>query len=254
MFQSFFHPFAAIKMLFKDRQLFRLALIPWLINFGVFFIAIFAFIWLDKQLMAKLASWLGTGWWVPVAAWLLGIILLLLVGTGLILSFAFLANLIGGVFFESLSRRAEVVLTGVDRPSPEGAFLKIAMRSLIEELKGIAFFAGVWLAMLLLYFIPGIGAAIFVIVSAIWSTMGLTYEFASPTMERWGMPFRERRRMVFSKPFHSVAFGGAVLALTFIPFVNLFFLPFAVIGGTRWAIDRQDAKSSSGEGLRKPAP
>jgi CysZ protein len=237
--RCFLYPFRAVPLVLRDRNLLRYALIPWLINIVLFLGAIAAFAWLDKWLMAKLAQSLGTGWWVPVIAWLLGIILIVAFGTALVLSFIFIANLIGGVFFEELSRRAELIITGIDRPSPEGAFIKILMRSVIEQLKGIAFFAGIWAAMLLLYLLPGIGTAIFMVVSALWSAMGLAFEFASPAMERRAMKFREKRSLIFSKPFHALAFGSAVLLLAFIPIINLLFMPFAVVGGTIWVIERE---------------
>ena len=131
---SFLLPFRAVLVVLRDSRLLRYALVPWLINIVFFFGALTAFVALDHWLMERLAAVLGTGWWVTAVAWVLGILAFIGFGAGLVLTFTFFVNLIGGFFAEQLSFHAERLQTGVERPSPEGNPMKIATRSAVEEL------------------------------------------------------------------------------------------------------------------------
>jgi CysZ protein len=230
---SFVLPFQSMPVVFRDSKLLRYALIPWLINILLFAGAMTSFGFLDRWLMGKLAAILGTGWWVTMVAWTLGIVLFLAFGAGLVISFTFLANLIGGVFLEDLSRRTEQIFTGGELPPPAGNFMAVFTRSAVETLKGVGFFLLVWLGLLLLNFIPFIGTALFIALSAAWSALAMTFEFISPAAERRGLRFRKKCSLVFSNWAGCLAFGSAVLLLSFIPLLNLFFIPFAAVAGTQ---------------------
>jgi len=236
MIRSFFLPFHAVLLLIRHKDLLKYAFVPWIINILVFIGALTGFGMLDHWLMEKIEYIFGTGWWVPMVTWILGILLFLGFGAGLVLSLTFLANLFSGFFSEQLSEKAEFILTGVHRPSPEGNPLKILVRTTREELKGIVFFLVVWLGLLGLNLIPIIGQILFVVCSGLWSTFCLTFEFTAPATERRGKKFREKRNMIFQHVMPAVTFGAGILLLALIPFVNLFFIPFAVVAGTHWVI------------------
>ena len=159
--------------------------------------------------------------------------------------FTFLVNLIGGAFAELLSFHTEKITTGAERPSPEGSMLKIAARSAVEELKGMGFILAIWLLLLLLNFIPMVGFILFFICSGIWTAVSLAFEFIAPTAERRGMRFVQKRKLIFNNFFSAIGFGGGIMILTFIPVINFFFLPFAIIGGTMWFIGREKPVSDT---------
>ncbi len=238
LLRAFLLPFLSIPSVMSDRQLRKLALIPWLINIFVFIGAFASFGILDHWLMERLAAAMGTGWWVPIVKWFLMILLMAGFGAGLALSFTYLANIFSSVFSENLSRQTEIIDTGIDRPSPEGNFAAIFIRSAIEELKGVAFFLAVWLVLLLLNLIPVLGQVLFVTASAVWGALSMTFEFTAPTLERHGLRFKEKKALIFSNPLTAAAFGSGILFLALIPFINMFFLPFAVVAGTRWVLER----------------
>jgi len=224
-------------MVFKNRELRRCAIIPWIVNFFVFFGAIISFGVLDTWLMTRLNEALGTGWWVAVTAWLIGIILFLAFGAGLVISFTYIVNLLTGVFAEQLSYQTEFLVTGIKIPSPEGEFMKIWIRSIVESLKGMAFFLAIWVSLLFLNFIPVIGTGCFLVASMLWGTLALAFEFTAPAVERRGYRFGEKYQLIRRHPLESVGLGAGILILTMIPVINLFFIPSAIVAGTRWVAD-----------------
>ncbi len=244
MIKSFLAPFSAVLLVIRNRQLRQYALIPWLINIVVFFSALFSFGALDRWLMIKLHSVLGTGWWTPLVTWILAILLFAAFGAGLVLSFTYLANLMGGFFAEQLSYHTEKILFNQDIPSPEGSLLEIWSRSMIEEMKGMLFFLGIWLGILCLNLIPVIGTTLFFPVSGLWTMFSLAFEFIAPAAERRAYRFREKRRLVFRRPLQSLSLGAGILILTLIPVVNLFFIPFAVVAGTQWMVENDTPVSA----------
>jgi CysZ protein len=235
--RAFLLPYRAVLIVLRDSKLIRFALVPWLINIGVFIGALTAFGYLDRWLMAKLTAWMGTGWWVPVTAWILGLLLFAAFGAGLILTFTFLCGIIGGAFSEQLSFHAERAISGAVHPSPEGTFYKIWARSAVESIKGLLFFLTVWAVLLLLNLIPIAGVLLFGITSTLWTAWCLTFEFTAPAYERRGLRFAEKRTLLTGNIGRSLGLGISILLLTMIPFVNLIFLPFAVVAGTLWAVD-----------------
>ena len=236
--KSFLRPYQAALLSLQNPILLKFALIPWFINILVFVAALGAFGALDKVLMGKLAETMGNGWWVPVTAWVLGILLFIGFSAGLLLSFIYIVNIFTGVFAEQLSFHAERIISGKEIPSPEGHFLAIWSRSIREELKGILFFLSIWLLLLLLYLIPVAGPVLFITASTIWSAFSLTFEFLAPAAERHELGFKEKRDLVFKNYLSSLWFGLSVLLLSIIPIVNFFFLPFAIIGGTIWFCEK----------------
>jgi len=235
--RAFLLPFRAILVVLRDSKLIRFALVPWLINIGVFIGALTAFGYLDRWLIAKLTAWMGTGWWVPFTAWLLGLVLFAAFGAGLILTFTFLCGIIGGAFSEQLSFHTEQAVAGTVHPSPEGTFYKIWARSALESGKGLLFFIVVWAMLLILNLIPMIGVVLFGIASTLWTAWCLAFEFTAPAYERRGLRFKEKRQLLSANISSSLGLGISIYLLTMIPFVNLIFLPFAVVAGTLWAID-----------------
>ena len=241
--KAFLKPYHSVLLSLRNPVLLKFALIPWILNFIVFFLALGAFGAIVTHLAEKLSGVFGNGWWAPVAAWTLGIFLFLGLSAGLLLSFVYIVNLFTGVFAEQLSFHAERIISGRLVPSPEGNFFKIWTRSVKEELKGVLFFLSVWLALFLLYLIPAAGPVLFTAASTIWTAFSLAFEFLAPAAERHGLGFKDKKRLVFHHWNASLWFGLSILLLSIIPVVNFFFLPFAIIGGTVWYCE-QDGKES----------
>ena len=75
--------------------------------------------------------------------------------------------------------------------------------------------------------------------SVLWTALGLSWtlwwsaaEYLSLPMARHLYPFSEVRRAMRARPLLAVGFGAAVSVTLWIPLLNLFLVPLAVVGGT----------------------
>lgn len=244
--RSFLLPWTSILLIFKNGKLFLYSLIPWVFNVLIFAGLLVLYGFWGKSLAERLSTTFGDAWWSAVLAWCVGILVFLGFTALQILLFTYIAMLLSGVFGEQLSFHTEYHLRGSALPSPEGNMLKIFVRSVVEELKGMLFFAlGFLLLFLLNFIIPLIGSAVFAVTAPIWTAYSLAFEFTAPTTERRGMHFREKRRFIFKHPAAALGFGLGILPMSLIPIVNFTFIPFAIVGGTRWFLMHKEHPGSS---------
>ncbi|HPQ41709.1 MAG TPA: EI24 domain-containing protein [bacterium] len=243
--RSFLLPWTSILLIFRNGKLFLYSLIPWVFNVVIFAGLLFLYGYSGKSLAERISSSLGDAWWAEVLAWLTGILLFLGLTALQVLLFTYIAMLLSGVFGEQLSFHTEHHLRGSANPSPEGNMIKIFIRSVVEELKGMLFFAlGFLLLLLLNFIIPVIGSAMFAVAAPLWTAYSLAFEFTAPTTERRGLHFREKRRFIFKHPAAALGFGLGILPMSLIPIVNFTFIPFAIVGGTRWFLMHEETEAS----------
>ena len=242
---SFLLPWKSIFLVLTNRKLFFYSLIPWLFNILIFAGMLIGYGYWSVSIAQKFATHFGNTWWAATLAWIIGILMILVLFIFQILISVYLANLLSGVFGEQLSLYTEQHLTGSAAPSPEGNLLKIFVRSVVEELKGIAFFAAGFCVILLFSFLPLIGPIIIAILSPIWSALSLAFDFTAPTSERRGMHFREKRRLLFDNWLSALGFGLGVLPMSLIPILNFLFIPFAIVGGTRWYLQHETPRRNA---------
>ncbi len=242
--QSFLLPWRSVFLVLSNRKLFLYSLIPWLFNILIFAGLMIGYASWSISTAEKFSTHFGNTWWAAVLAWILGILMVIVLFMLQILLSVYLANLLMGVFGEQLSVHTELYLTGTATPSPEGSMLKIFIRSVVEELKGIVFFLGGFCVILLIGLIPLIGPVIMAIASPIWSALSLSFDFIAPTSERRGLRFREKRKLLFDNFSSAVGFGLGVLPMSLIPIVNFLFIPFAIVGGTRWFLNHEQPSTT----------
>lgn len=235
---SFLLPWKSILLVFSNRKLFLYSLIPWIFNILIFAVLLIKFGSWSISTAQRLSAHFGDAWWSAILAWIIGILMMIVLFVMQILLSVWLANLLGGVFGEQLSVHTEIRITGSALPSPEGNLLKIFIRSVVEELKGILFFLAGFCVILLVGLIPLIGPVFVTVASPVWSALSLTFDFTAPTSERRGMRFREKLRLVRTNLVPSLGFGFGIMPML-IPFINFFFIPFAIVGGTQWILDRE---------------
>lgn len=242
--KSFLIPWQSIPMVLSNQKLFLYSLIPWVINMLIFAGLLLAFGFWSVNLAQRLGATLGDAWWATILVWLTGILLIIGMTALQVLLFTYLAMLLSGVFGEQLSMHTEKHLRGSADPSPEGDMLKIFIRSIVEELKGMLFFGLVFLLLLALNLLPVIGSIMFAIAAPLWTAMSLAFEFTAPTTERRGMRFNEKRRFIFNRVVSALGFGLGILPMSMIPILNFSFIPFAIVGGTRWYLEHEQTEES----------
>lgn len=240
---SFLLPWKSILLVFTNRKLFLYSLIPWILNILIFAGLLIGYGFWSVSTARNFSAQFGDTWWSAVLAWSIGILMMIVLFVLQILLSVWLANLLGGVFGEQLSVHTEIRMTGSAIPSPEGNLLKILIRSVVEELKGILFFLAGFCVILLIGLIPLAGPVFVTVASPVWSALSLTFEFTAPTSERRGMRFREKLRLVTAHMAASLGFGFGIMPML-IPFINFFFIPFAIVGGTQWILDREKSIST----------
>jgi CysZ protein len=89
-----------------------------------------------------------------------------------------------------------------------------------------------YLVLFPLNFIPVAGSVVWAVVSAIWTMWWLAAEYLSGPMARHLYPFGQVLRTMRRRPALALGFGAALHLLLFVPVVNFFLVPLAVVGST----------------------
>ena len=88
------------------------------------------------------------------------------------------------------------------------------------------------LLLLPLNLIPVAGSTAWSVLSVLWTMGWLAAEYLDTAMARHHYPFRAVRGAVLSRAGLCMGFGAAVYLLLWIPILNFFFIPLAIVSGT----------------------
>lgn len=236
-------------LLRRERSLWPWAILPLLLNFAAFALAIWAFTANLDAIAAPLEraldpgepeAWWGWAWAGPLLVFALLARWLLLAALGVAIYFLFtvLGGVIAAPFLEVLSERVERIATGASAPSDSGlaALARGAVRSIVEEGKRAAFFVSVQLGLLLLGLIPG-AQPIAAAASLAFTALFLPLDYTAHALDRRRVSFRLRRRWIFGHPAEMLGFGGLGLVLFFVPGLSFLCLPWLVTSGTLLALE-----------------
>jgi CysZ protein len=95
------------------------------------------------------------------------------------------------------------------------------------------FFLVLGLAVLLpLHLLPGVGSILWTVLGSLWTMYWMAGEFLAAPMTRHLYPFAEVRRMLRERRALCMGLGAGVYILLWVPILNTFFLPVAIIAGT----------------------
>lgn len=231
------NPFTGISYLFKGFGLIKqpglrkYVILPLLINILVFAgLGFLAFGWLEGlvgQMMLGLPDWLQ---WLD---WLIWIIIYAASIILLYFTFTIMANFISAPFNGVLSEAVEEHITGTTKTddTPWHQAITQAGPAIAEEVRKFSYSITRSLPFFVLFFIPGINF----IASAAWMIFGawmMAIQYADYPFSNQGIAFKQLRSHLREKRLLVVGFGGAVMACTMIPIVNLFVIPAAVAGAT----------------------
>lgn len=206
----------------------RFVIIPFIINLGLFMLAVRLLIdQLSHWLEQLLPSWLG---WLEFLIWPLFAIAMAFI---VFYSFTVIANLIAAPFNSLLSARVEALLTN-KKPEDINAdnFIKLIFRSVRAEIQKI-FYAIKWFIPLIIFsFIPVINivAPFLWIIFAAWF---FALEYSDYPLANRGQFFAEVKTYNQKHRMRSLGLGSAIFILTSIPVINFFAMPVAVAGATK---------------------
>ncbi|MDZ7804644.1 sulfate transporter CysZ [Thiohalophilus sp.] len=183
-----------------------------------------------EWLMPTLPDWLA---WLDSLLWF---IFAITTGIAVFFSFTVLANLVGAPFNSFLSAAVEKNLTGRS-PISEVGFMEELIKAISGEIRKMALFALIALALLIITLIPGLNL-IAPVLWIIFSAWMLSIEYLDYPLGNQGKSFPEIRQAIGQKRLLSLGFGGAVMVATLIPVFNFMVMPVAVAGATALRIEQ----------------
>ena len=227
-------PFRAAKFMAGQAGLWPLVLLPALVNLGLFALAAFLVVsqadtmagWLWSRPSGLLAAF----WYVFYA---------FVVGLGLVLSYI-LVLLVGGVvaspFNDMLSERTEELLASSSASPGEKASFMRMLRSVGSTAFITLLYGAMLLPILLLNLLPGFGSIAATLIGGTVGAFFVALEYTDVTFERHGYRLRSKVRMLRTCPALAVGFGAGASLLLWIPLLNFFCMPIAVVAGTALAL------------------
>jgi CysZ protein len=239
-----------LRLLRGERTLWKLALVPFLIALvactvtGALLVAYIDVVhavatgWMPDLEIVAWYEWLWKG---PARALLLALgVALTAALAGLALVSAFLvANVLSSPFLDALSRRVEAVVEGrVDEVTDPGLMgaIRDGGRAMSEELRRLVFFGLIQGSIFFLgLVIPGgqiVAPPLMVVVTILF----LPLDYASYTLDRRRVRFRDKRRWVMGHRLAMVGFGAGAFATLLVPGLNFVALPALVVSGTLLAL------------------
>lgn len=166
------------------------------------------------------------GWLIIVLKWLLGALLVLLVGwLGVML-----AGILAGPFYGQISAKVEARLTG-RKPVVERRMSAEVAAAVGRELQKLMWSLPRLLGLLLLSLVPGLNI-LSAPLSLLVGSWIMAVQFADFSPENRGLSFREARFVLGERQGLVFGFGLPTAFGIGVPFLNLLVAPAAVAGGT----------------------
>jgi CysZ protein len=227
-FQGFALPFSALRLVSRDKKLWRLAVLSSLVTFA----SLVALVWLLAgrtpglvgYFWAKPEAWYGAGiWYLLVAA---AFVILLVVGANTV-PLLCLAPL-----QDPISEATEEALGAKVAGFSMGRAVKSTVLSLGHTASRIALLLAGHAVLALLNFIPAAGSVAWTMAASVWTMWWLSVEYLSAPMARHLYRFSDVRAAVAARKALAFGFGAAVYLLLWVPVLNFFFIPLAIVGGT----------------------
>ena len=199
---------------------------PLLINVLVF---IGIFYWssgLFSQAMAFLTGWLPD--WLAFLEYLFWPLFFLMMLAIVFFTFTLVGNLIAAPFNALLSEKVQQ-MEGAELPdSGWKDLLAILPRSIIRELRKMAYFLPRALVLLLLSFIPVVGAVLWFMFNG-WM---MAIQYCDYPADNRGISFPETLQQLKQNNPASWFFGSTVNLVMLIPLLNLVMIPAGVVGAS----------------------
>ncbi|MEV0310403.1 EI24 domain-containing protein [Nonomuraea fuscirosea] len=209
----------------KNTQWWLFGLIPALIAFAVYVVALIFLGTNASDLAEFLTPFADTWGWRDLFRTLVGI-LLFLGGLALaVITFAALTLAIGEPFYEKLSAAVDPLETEDDQP-----WWRTLPRSIRDSLVTLLYVLMFTIPLFLLGFVPVVGQTVVPVLGAAVSGFFLTVELTTLAMERRGLARKQRFALLRRNKASALGFGVAVFLLFLVPFVAVIAMPAAVAG------------------------
>jgi len=154
-------------------------------------------------------------------------------------TFSLLTNLIAAPFNGLLAEAVERKLTGRSTEAGGGLarLAKDAVASIASELRKLLYFALRAVPLLILSLIPVVNVAAPLLWFLLMAWM-LTVEYADYPMGNHGITFPGQRKLLASRRYLSLGFGGLMTVVLMIPGLNFLVIPAGVAGATAMWVEQ----------------
>lgn len=222
-------PFKGAGLIFRSRRLFAWsslsAAVTLVALIGVVLLAATLCNDLVNLVFTKPVAWYGQALWYLVVGLTFGI--LVIIG----------ANLVPAVLLaplqDPISETTEELVGGYTSPPfSVPRMIKGASVSIGHTLARITFLILGHALLFPLHFIPVAGSIVWGVLASLWSMAWMAAEYLDGPMARHLYRFSEVRQTLMKRKALALGFGAAVYVMLWIPIVNFFFIPTAVVAGT----------------------
>ena len=253
MTSGFRLPLEGLRLLRRERRLWPLAMVPFLLSLAAFGTAIglivaysgelygWATAWIPVLEVERWYQWLWIG---PARAGLAALgaaFFLALAAAGLVAAYL-VASLLASPFHDVLAARVEQLVTGVvvdETASGLRGLVREGGRAMREELRRMAYFLALMLPLLLAgWFVPGAQLVTGPAIMAV-TIFFLPLDYASYTLDRRHVSFPDKRRWLFAHKTVMAGFGAAAFLTCLVPGLNFLAMPILVVAGTLLALRLQ---------------
>jgi CysZ protein len=170
-------------------------------------------------------AWYGRALWYLVLG-LMGLVLLV-VGANVVLP------LVLAPLQDPLSELTEDLCGDFTSPPFRlGPFLQGLVTSVAHTLARVLLLLLGLAVLFPLNLVPVVGNVAWTVLGTVWTMLWLAGEHLAAPMTRHAYPFAEVRRALRQRWLLCLGFGAGVYVLLWVPILNSFFLPVAVVGGT----------------------
>lgn len=226
------YPTRALRFLVVHPSLWPLAALPFAITLIIYAVVLvvgwhFAGGWIDTTVFQREGFWVALGWILVVLFWILALALMAIL-------FIPVAAVLCSPFNDLLSEKAEKIYRGVEVDEPLS--LKLIWRGIrvgiTGELRRMFVLGGLLIFAFSFNLIPGVGQIISAILSAIFTSMYLSLEFTSYSMDRRYYTWKQKKGFLQRFRARTLGFGATAFLIMLVPFLNALFLPVSAIAGT----------------------
>ncbi len=169
--------------------------------------------------------WQALGWLAAFASWLVA----LLAGA---MSFTALGSAAAAPWLDELAARAEAE-AGMDAQVADVPWWRQVLNGLANALRPLPALLGWGLVALALFLVPVVGQ---LAASVVWGWAGIrfmNFGLMDAVAERRGWDYARRRQALKRRRWFWLGFGGAAMAITMVPILNLLALPAATVALAR---------------------
>ncbi|HEY3451694.1 MAG TPA: EI24 domain-containing protein [Myxococcales bacterium] len=229
LFRGFGIALRGLGLVFSTPALSRLAL-------GVAFVTVVTLVGLVAGLWFAVPALVGWAWTPPDTWWgaslftvaeILVFLLFLVAGANT------LPMMLAAPLMDPISIATERLL-GVEVRSEEGVKRMVTevVHAVANGLVRLVVLALGQLLLLLVLLIPGLGGPLWSVLSWTWTALWLSAAHLDVPMARHLYPFDQELSVLRRRPLLCVGFGAAVALMLWVPVLNCFFVPAAVISST----------------------